>query len=347
MGALDRLKGRNLTGIAVVLVAVLLMLGAPTFLPTYYLSAASRVVIIGTFAVAYNVVFGMGGMPSLGHAAFFGAGGYVVALGVTRWGWGFPTIVMVAIVVGAIMGLIFGVLSQRVEGIYLLLMTLALGQAVWGMAFQMVSVTSGDMGISGFSSASIPLPVGSRASMHYFSVAVCVALIGLLWWFMRSPVGRAIVGIRESPSRMGSLGYSVAAYKITAFFVSGTVSAVVGGLYAYQQGYVGPENLDWVLGATVLLAAVLGGARHFLGPALGAALLIIAETVLGNYTARWMSALGVIYIVTIMVLPDGILGFRRHRHATATGGQTPTAEADDDALLSDLRQSSAVREASQ
>ncbi len=308
---------RNPLALLLILATLVTLLAAPSFLPSYYLTVASRIVIIGAFAVAFNVVFGMGGMPSLGHAAFFGGGGYMVGLGLTRWDWGFGTILLATVLVGGGLGLLFGLLSQRVEGIYLLLMTLALGMAVWGLAFQTVRVTGGDMGISGLTTESIPLDLGTGGSFHLFAVAVCAVVMGLLWWFMRSPVGRAIVGTRESATRMGSLGYSVAAYKICAFFVSGLASAILGALYAYQQGFVGVDNLDWVLSATVLLAAILGGARHFLGPFLGAALLITAETVLGIYTARWMSALGVIYIVTILLLPDGILGFRPRRSAAA------------------------------
>lgn len=299
--------------VGVGLIAVVLLLAAPSMLPTYYLPAATRIVILGTFAVAFNIVFGLGGMPSLGHAAFFGTGGYVVGLGLTRWGWGFWTVLLVTLLMGAALGLLFGVLSQRVEGIYLLLMTLALAQAIWGLAFQMVDVTGGDTGIRGVSRDVIPLPVDERSAFHYFAVAVCIALIGLMWVFTRSPVGRAIDGMRASATRMQALGYKVGAYKLSAFLVSGIASALAGALFAYQQGFVGVDNLDWTLSATVLLAAIVGGARHFLGPALGMALLITIETVLAEYTDRWMAVLGLLYIVTIVLLPDGVLGFRWRR----------------------------------
>lgn len=310
--------------IAAALIVVLFLLAAPSLLPTYYLSAATRIVILGAFAVAFNIVFGFGGMPSLGHAAFFGTGGYVVGLGLTRWEWGFWTVLVVTLVMGAALGLLFGVLSQRVEGIYLLLMTLALAQAIWGLAFQMVDVTGGDTGIRGVSREVIPLPVEERAAFHYFAVVVCVGLVGMLWVFTRSPVGRAIDGMRASATRMQALGYNVGAYKLCAFFVSGVASALVGALFAYQQGFVGVDNLDWTLSATVLLAAIVGGARHFLGPALGMALLITIETVLAEYTDRWMAVLGLIYIVTILVLPDGVLGFRRIRRRDATSHEADT-----------------------
>jgi branched-chain amino acid transport system permease protein len=303
-------------------IALALLVAAPSFLATYYVSAATRIVIMGTFAVAFGIVFGLGGMPSLGHAAFFGTGGYIVALGLTRWEWGFWTIVLVVLLGGAVLGLLFGLLSQRLDGIYLLLMTLALAQAVWGLAFQMTDLTNSDTGISGVTRDAIPFDVGERDTFHYFALAVCLVIVALLWFFSRSPVGRAIDGMRASPTRMSALGYNIGAYKVAAFLVSGVASAFTGALFAFQQQFVGIEMLDWTTSATILLAAIVGGARHFLGPALGIGVLVIAETVLADYTDRWTAVLGLLYILTILVLPNGILGvnrtFRRRTRRDAT-----------------------------
>jgi branched-chain amino acid transport system permease protein len=324
------------------LVALVLLVAAPTFLATYYVSAATRIVIMGTFAVAFGIVFGLGGMPSLGHAAFFGTGGYVVALGLTRWDWGFGTIVLVVLLGGAVLGFVFGLLSQRLDGIYLLLMTLALAQAIWGLAFQMVDITRGDTGISGIDRDTIPLPVDERDTFHYFALAVCLIIVALLWWFTRSPVGRAIDGMRASPTRMAALGYNIGAYKVSAFLVSGVASALTGALFAYQQQFVGVEMLDWTTSATILLAAIVGGARHFLGPALGIGVLIVAETVLADFTDRWTAVLGLLYIITILVLPEGVLGVKRHFRRRRPGGDTAEerAEAELSTMESEVARSS-------
>ncbi len=310
------------------LVALVLLVAAPSFLATYYVSAATRIVIMGAFAVAFGIVFGLGGMPSLGHAAFFGTGGYVVALGLTRWDWGFGTIVLVVLLGGAALGFVFGLLSQRLDGIYLLLMTLALAQAIWGLAFQMVDVTGGDTGISGVDRDTIPLPVEDRDTFHYFALAVCLIIVALLWWFTRSPVGRAIDGMRASPTRMAALGYNIGAYKVSAFLVSGVASALTGALFAYQQQFVGVEMLDWTTSATILLAAIVGGARHFLGPALGIGVLIVVETVLADYTDRWTAVLGLLYILTILLLPEGILGVNRWFRRSARPDESTAEETD-------------------
>ncbi|WP_324278521.1 branched-chain amino acid ABC transporter ATP-binding protein/permease [Blastococcus brunescens] len=150
-----------------------------------------------------------------------------------------------------------------------------------------------------------------RDTFHYFALTVCLIIVALLWWVTRSPVGRAIDGMRASPTRMAALGYNIGAYKVSAFLISGVASALTGALFAYQQQFVGVEMLDWTTSATILLAAIVGGARHFLGPALGIGVLIAAETVLAEYTDRWTAVLGLLYILTILLLPEGILGVNR------------------------------------
>jgi branched-chain amino acid transport system permease protein len=315
---------RQVTVAAVFAAGFVALAALPFVLPGFYVSLASRILIVALFALAFNVVFGMGGMPSLGHAAFFGLAGYTVGLGVVRWDWGFATIVVVALTLGAAMGALFGVLTQRSKGIYLLLLTLALGQAVWGLAFQQVALTRGDNGISGVARDVIPL---GPLNYYHFVLAVTVSAAVLLWAFTRSAVGRTIVGCRESPTRMAALGYPVGTYRIVAFVVSGTFSALAGVLYAWHFRFVSPDMLAWETSALVLVVAVLGGARTFAGPAVGAAVIIGLEFWVSLYTDRWMTVLGLVYIVVILFLPDGILGLgerlrrrdRRHEREPVPG----------------------------
>ena len=305
----------------VAIVAGVLMLAAlPALVPGFYVTLATRMLILGLFATAFNIVFGFGGMHSLGHAAFFGLGGYAVGLGVTRWEWGFVTILVVAVALGAAVGLVYGVLTQRTNGIYLLLLTLALGQAVWGLAFQQVALTRGDNGIAGVERAVIPLVGAGALSWYHFVVVVALLGMGVLWWFTRSPVGRAIVGSRESRSRMAALGFRVGVYRNVAFVVSGAFTALAGVLYAWHHRFVSPEMLFWEMSALILVVAVIGGANTFLGPALGAAIIVGLEFWVSLYTARWMSVLGLVYIATILLLPQGILGLFDRRRGAGTDG---------------------------
>lgn len=300
-------RGRAALGVAL-LVVVVALVALPWWAGTFYETLATRILILALFATAFNVVFGIGGMHSLGHAAFFGVGGYAVGLGMTRWGWGFGTIVVVAIVLAALLGLLFGLLTQRTEGIYLLLLTLALGQAVWALAFQQVAITRGDNGIVGLDRSLVPLVGSGVLRWYHFVLAVVVLVMGMLWWFQRSPVGRAIVGSRESRARMAALGYRVGWYRNVAFVVSGAGSSVAGVLWAWHHRFVSPEMLTWQTSAFILIVAIVGGASVFLGPALGAVAITGLEFWVGLHTDRWLTVLGLVYVATILFLPTGVLG---------------------------------------
>ena len=333
-------RGNAVVSVPPTLRLAALVLGAavaalvPVVVSPFYVFVASRVLLLALFAVAYNLVFGYGGMPSLGHAAFFGVGGYLVGLGATRWDWGFATIAVLTIVGGALLGVVFGVLTLRTNGVYLLLLTLAVGQSLWALAFQQVELTGGDNGISGLTRASVPLGLEGDTAFYYFVLVVVAASLGLLALFVRSPVGMAIVGARESESRMASLGYNVGAYRTVAFVVSGVFSALAGMLTVYLQVFVNPENLHWPTSANVMIFAIFGGASAFLGPALGALALVSLETWVSTYTERWITVLGLVYIVTILFLPAGLTGLLRRLWGLTRRDRSPQeAEMEQDATL--------------
>ena len=300
---------------SVALVAVLY--AVPWFVPAFYVFLTSRLLVFALFAMALNLVFGYGGLPSLGHAAFFGTGGYVVALGVTRWDWSFWTILAVVVLLGLVLGAILGLLTIRTEGIYLLLLSLAFAQSLWALAFEQVRFTRGDNGISGISRQSIPFGLGG----DFYSVILftTVLFIGVMWVWTRSPAGRAVVGARESKSRMEALGYRVWQYRVGAFALSGMISSIAGMLLVYLQGIASPEILFWPLSADVLVMCIIGSAGVFLGPALGASLVIGLQSLVSTYTDRWVLVLGVLYILTMLFLRDGLLG----RLGVGTAGDDP------------------------
>jgi branched-chain amino acid transport system permease protein len=308
MTVYERLGLRRLVSAGGFLVVFGALLLVPLVLDGFSVFVATRILLLALFAVAYNLVFGHGGMASLGHAAFFGIGGYAVGIGVTRWEWGLPTLLVVAPVLGALAGIVFGLFCVRVRGIYLLLLTLALSQALFGLAFYQTDLTGGDNGIPDISRDG--LPAGMRQAGGYYLltliiVAVCVAL---LWLFQHSPVGMAIAGVRESEARMSATGYRVDVLRVLAFTVSGAFCAIAGMLDVYLQGSVSTANLSWLVGAEVMVFAILGGARHFLGPILGAAVVTVLEVWVSTYTERWATVLGVIYIITALFLPNGVWG---------------------------------------
>ena len=294
--------------IIVALVVFAALLALPFLIPSFYVFVCTRILILGLLATAYNLVFGYAGFPALGHAAFFGLGGYTVGLGVTRADLAFGWVLLIAVIVGAVMGVLMGLMCLKVRGVYLLLLTLALAQALFGLAFYQVDLTGGDNGIAEIERLGVP---AGQNAFYLFTLGVVVACLAVMWIFVKSPVGMVITGLRESESRIDATGYNVAAYTIVVFSVSGAVASVAGMLDTYLQGSVSPENFSWLISAEVMVFAILGGSRYFIGPFVGAAIVLFLEVYTSTFTDRWTTILGVIYVATALLLQTGVLGLVR------------------------------------
>lgn len=303
-------------GVAIVAAAAVV----PFVASTYVVTIALRMVVLALFALAFNVVFGAADMPSLGHAALFGTGSYAVGLGMARWDWPFPVVVVMGLAAGALLGVVMGVATLRTQGIYLLLLTLAIGQAVWGLAFQQVRLTGGDNGIAGIDRSVLALGAEGLVGFYWAAVAVVAVAAALLYWFRISIVGTTIEAVGMSPSRLRALGFAVGSARVTAFGVSGAFAALAGMLMALGNRFVAPENLAWQLSAEVMLFAILGGASWFAGPVLGVVAVIGTEVVVKDVTDRWPMVLGALYVVTMLFLPDGVLGALKRRPSRPVSG---------------------------
>ncbi|MEX2532345.1 MAG: branched-chain amino acid ABC transporter permease [Nitriliruptoraceae bacterium] len=301
---------------SVALVAIFML---PLILNTFHLSVATRILVLALFAVAFNLVFGFGGMPSLGHAAYFGVGGYTLGLFATGTELPILVIITLAILFGGGLGALIGVLTLRTNGIYLLLLTLAAAQALYGLAFQQVRLTGGDNGIAGISRNLLPFVTDTASFVRVTGVIVVTALV-VLYLVSQSVTGLALHAHRIAPERLQALGFNVQRLRITAFSVSGAFSSLAGVLFVFTNRFVGPENLTWSISAAVMLYAIFGGARYFTGPIVGAATLTVIETVVSGVTTRWLTVLGLTYILVVMFLPDGLLG-RAHTLFTRTQQQ--------------------------
>lgn len=279
----------------------------PYLLNTFYLSVATRILVLSLFAVAFNLVFGFGGMPSLGHAAYFGLGGYTLGLLSTRTDLRAEVIILLALVFGGALGALIGVLTLRTNGIYLLLLTLAAAQALFGLAFQQVRLTGGDNGIAGISRNLLPFVTDTASFVRVVGVIVVLAIL-VLYVVSQSVTGLLLHAHRIAPARLQALGFNVPRLRITAFSVSGAFSSLAGVLFVFTNRFVGPENLTWSISAAVMLYAIFGGARYFTGPIVGALTLTLIETLVSGVTTRWLTVLGLTYIFVVMFLPDGLLG---------------------------------------
>ncbi len=291
--------------------ALLLVLAAvPPFTSSYVLSLVTQALIYAIVAMSLDLILGYTGLASLGHAAYFGLGAYAVGILTTRYGAGFWTTLLVGVLLAAAVAAVFGLVALRATGVYFLMITLALGMVAWGLAHRWVSLTQGDNGISG-----VPRPVlGFGLSLARAVPFYYFALIGFLLAFVflrvvvRSPFGQALIGIRESESRMRTLGYHVWLHKYLGFVIAGAVGGFAGVLWACYQGFVSPGELELTTSVKILLMVALGGRGTLLGPALGALLIALLENLVSVYTHRWLLILGAVYIGTIVYAPEGILG---------------------------------------
>ena len=283
-------------------------------LPAYPLTLLTQALIVGILAMSLDLLLGYSGMPSLGHAAYFGVGAYAVAIMTTERQVGLIGCLVVGILLATLTAAIFGLLAIRAAGTYFLMITLALGMVVWGLAFRWVSLTKGDNGISGVPRPTLlGLELITAVPFFYFclvSAAVAWVLMGLL---VVSPFGLGLRGIRGSESRMQALGYNVWLHKYVAFVLSGAFAGFAGTLWAYYNGFVSPNDVQLVSSVETLLMVALGGPGTLIGSMLGAGLIVFLRNFVSVYTKRWLLILGGVYIGVILFAPTGIVGALRGR----------------------------------
>lgn len=293
--------------------ALVLLLAAPPFLSSFLLALLTQSLIMAILAMSLDIVLGYVGLASLGHAAYLGLGAYAVGILTTRAGAGFWTTLAVGVGLATLAAAVFGLVALRAVGVYFLMITLALGMVVWGLAHRWVTLTQGDNGISGVPRPDLGLgwSFADPRAFYYLALAAFVLAFALLALVVRSPFGKTLVGIRESESRMRTLGYHVWLHKYIAFVLAGAVGGFAGVFWAYYNGFVSPADVELATSVTVLLMVALGGRGTLWGPALGALIIVLLQNLVSVYTHRWLLILGAVYIGTIVYAPEGIVGALR------------------------------------
>jgi len=295
--------------------ALAVLIALPAVLSSYQLSLVTKMLIFGIFAMSLDLLLGYAGLPSLGHAAYFGVAAYTVgllALRVANNFWlDFPAGLLMAAGVSAL----FGLFALRTRGSYFLMITLALGQVLWGIAFGWRSLTGGDDGLPSVPRPNVPLPwaLTDGIPFYYFVLIFFGLAVGALALIVSSPFGKALVGIRESERRMEVLGYDVWRHKYVAFILAGLFAGLAGNLFVYFNGFVSPSYLNILFSASALLMVILGGSGTLLGPAIGAAVIVGLENFISGYMERWVLVLGVIYVLVTLFAPSGLVGLVRER----------------------------------
>ncbi|WSH69109.1 branched-chain amino acid ABC transporter permease (plasmid) [Rhizobium ruizarguesonis] len=292
---------KHLAGILALVVGLALPLLSPG---EFYLSIATQILVFGLFAVSVNILAGFGGMVSLGHAGFLGVAAYSYAILVNNHG--LPPIMaaIATLLIGALVAAAFGLIALRTKGLSFLMITLALGQIIWGVAFRYTSLTNGDNGIS------LPIEALLATSPHdryYLCLAVLVLVLLALAIFVRSPFGAALNGVRDQPRRMSTLGYNIWAIRYIAYILSGTTAALAGILYIQIFRFISPHALSLTASSEGVLMVISGGIGTLLGPVVGAGIVVLLKNVASAYTDRWPTLLGIIFLFIILVMPEGLL----------------------------------------
>ena len=287
----------------------------PPFLTAYPLTLLTQGLIYAIFAMSLDLLLGYTGLASLGHAAYFGVAAYVVAIMTTVHQAGFWTCLVLALLAAILVSAIFGLVAIRAVGVYFLMITLALGMVVWGLAFRWVSLTQGDNGISGVPRPGLGLPwsFGDPRAFYYLTLVTFLLAFGLLLLIVRSPFGMSLRGIRESEGRMRSLGYNVWIHKYLAFILAAAFAGLAGFLWAYYNGFVSPVEVQLITSVETLLMVALGGPGTLIGPAVGAGVIVFLKNFVSVYTKRWLLILGGVYIGVILFAPQGLIGALQER----------------------------------
>jgi branched-chain amino acid transport system permease protein len=280
----------------------------PPVLTSYWVGLLTQMLIFAILAMSLDILLGYTGMPSFGHAGFFGVAAYAVAVLSTRYQAGFLASALAGLIVGTLLGAAFGLLVSHVRDVYFLMITLALGMVLWGLSFRWIPMTGGDNGISGIPrlETQLGIPWSGPLPFYYLTLLTFLACSALLALLVRSPFGLTLQGIRESESRMKSLGVNTWLHRYLSYVIAGAFASVAGIVWAYYNSFVGPTYLDLTASSEVFLMVTLGGPGTLAGPAIGAGAIVLLKNVISTYTQRWLLILGAVYIVTILWAPQGL-----------------------------------------
>jgi len=271
----------------------------------YVLKVATEILIFALFAFSLQLLIGVSGIVSFGHAAFFGLGAYGAALGLKWFALPMEAALPAGVLLAAAGALIIGAFVVRLSGIYLAMMTLAAAQIIYAVAFQWVDVTGGDNGIVGV----WPSPWANGQVPYYlFTLAVTAAVVLLLMRIIDAPFGYALRAARDSEMRAEAIGLKVRSHRWLAFIISGAAAGLAGGLYAFSRGSVDPTLLGIPTSVDALTMLLIGGIQTVTGPLVGAGVLHALRDQIMPLTSFWRLLLGLSIIAIVLIFPRGLVG---------------------------------------
>ena len=292
---------------------VALLLASPLIFSRFYIYLLALILVTGLLATSLNMVLGYGGMYQFHHAVFYGMGAYAFALMLSKTTLS-PVFAFVAgPLAAAILSLIMGLICVRLSKLYFGMLQLSLGSLVWAVVFRWYSFTGGDDGIHG-----VPMPsfISSITGSYYFTLIVAGICLCAMYSIINSPFGRVFQAIRDNPERSEAIGVNVRLHQLVGLVIAGFFGGIAGVLFVTVEGSVFPDLMFWTLSLEILIMCLLGGWFTFLGPMLGAAIIVTLRTIVGVYTGYWTMVLAIVLMVLIFFLPEGVLGYLQARFLT-------------------------------
>ena len=283
---------------------------APFVITEFYLVILGEALIMSLLALSFNLLFGYMGQLSFGQAAFYGLGGYTVAMLLTKVHFNFFLSLLAGILIPSIIGLIVGYFCVRLRGIYFAILTLAFGQLLFVIIYKWHDFTGGDDGIQGVFPPGI---LKSPIVYYYFILLIFIASAFVFWRIVNSPFGHTLKAMRENPERTEFLGINIARYQLITFVIAAAFAGLSGALWAPFYRSIAPFSLMWIKSGEPVMAAILGGATTFFGPVLGMFIMTFVHAYILGFTHFWPIIMGSIILIIIFLLPGGILGFAQEK----------------------------------
>ena len=299
----DMFRQKSFATSAAIFIALLI---APLIIPKFYTYILAVIFVTALLAMSLNLVVGHGGLFQFHHAAFYGVGAYTAGLILVKTSWPWWIGFIAGPIAAALTGFLIGLFCIRLNKLYFGMLQISLGSLIWAIAFRWYRLTGGDDGIHG-----IPMPefISSLKSSYYFVLILLAVCLILMYLILKSPFGTTLQAIRDNPERCMAVGINVKRHQLMGIVVATFFAGVAGVLFIVVEGSIFPDLLFWVLSLEVFIMCLLGGWFTFGGPILGAAMIVSLRTFVGTYTEYWTLILGIILILLIFFLPDGIMGY--------------------------------------
>ena len=287
-------------------VIFILMLLVPVIFSRFYVYILAVILVTSLLAMSLNLVVGHGGLFQFHHAVFYGVGAYTFALLLCKTSVPFWIPFIAGPFAAAFTGLVIGWFCVRLTSLYFGMLQISLGSLLWAIAFRWYSLTGGDDGIHG-----VPVPEFISSLNHaYYFILVCLGIcLILLFMILKSPFGATLRAIRDNPERCEAVGINVRKHQLLAIVIATFFAGIAGVLFVVLEGSVFPDLMFWILSLEIFIMCLLGGWFTFAGPILGAAITVSLRTFVGVYTEYWTLVLGVMLILLIFFLPEGVMGF--------------------------------------